>query len=274
MRTPSRFHAFGEIPRSDLGIVFCVRLAFSWFLVCAVALACAQSDQPYREATRLIKPQLTIVVKPGTLGADLVRATALDDDYPTDLLVEQLQRIGENAGSPTRGIQVAQNPATGNAFPSATCAVVGLVDARRGLFWLEPIVKAFAGAPEEHRIEGLHVTFEGVKPSEQALSQFANESVAVFGSFSFLGGSDGAGVPVLDYRIAIRNQDVKEITIPTSTDELKPSPEPSVPVARPPNWGLIGTLIAVGALSAGALVYFLLLGSGGSKARSSVSRRS
>lgn len=217
-------------------------------------LACWSAAQPQDAAKPLPPPQATVVIRRHELGAEVVEITMIRRDYPSRLLYDQAMKIAEYAGSTMRGLQVfrANYGAAGErfAFLKATFSVDGLADVKNGRFNLEPIVRAFAGAPAPFTILGLSINYYGYTPGADALKTYSSNAVRLTGSAT-------SSPRAVEYRVALLSQDQSRIKIPT---RVAPEPAEARPAPSRPNGPLLIVAIVAGSAAAGALVYFALLG--------------
>lgn len=230
-------------------------------LLLSSGLASAQMDDKKIEAAlNSVPTQAVVTVRKHNMGADLVEVTMLDAKYPLDLLRRQVEKIGEYAGASARGVSVGRtsHPNPKQQFTKASFATNNLIEEESGKLRLEPIAKAFAGAPRPHTIEALMVSFEGQRPTERTLKTYGSDAVVLA----------GRAIPPpfggLEYRVVLLSQQPDKITIPEEHTQ-KPEPVAKSVQSPPPaedNRTLRVVLIVVAALAAGALVYFLLSRSG------------
>lgn len=229
------------------------------FLISGLLASAWLNAQPNQGATDPIgvPPQATVVVRKHNTGADLVEITMLKSDYPLPLLQQQCTQIGVLTGSPVRGLTVYQStidPANPKlSFAKAQFATDHLIDTATGALRLEPVIRAFAGAPAPNTIYNVMVSFAGVSANQKTVRHFLTDKVAVVGR------SDSGNPPGVEYRVAILKQDPEGIRILDSVEEKK---EPASAESARPNTVLIWSLVAVAAVSTGALVYFALLRTG------------
>lgn len=222
----------------------------------------AQPDQsgPPGSATQQLQmemkaPQISITIKEHQFGPDMVTVTALKAAYPPQLLAAQCTEMGRLTGIPSRGLQVYQDKFGGSAgqeFTRATFATDGLIDRPNGTIRLEPIIRAFAGAPEGQKVESIMVTFDGERPTSKLLRSFADSSVVIAGSAI----SQPAGI---EYRIMLRTQDPAAIKVPGESLPIEAArPKPPAQPGMAPALPLPAlALIIVGGLIFAVLVYFL-----------------
>jgi hypothetical protein len=219
-------------------------------LLTLLALAAGASAQEGRVAPASI----SVVVEEQALGPELVEITALRPDYPADLLRRQVARLGELANSTPRGLHVATHEVGGQGprarFLKAKFAIDNLIQRDRGVLWLQPIVQAFADAPEPFTIRTMKVQFAGESPGEGTLTGYVSEAIGLVGTVTLQ-------PPGIEYLISLKTQDPALLTIPE-----RHAPVPAEPAeaerARAP-WAAVIGLLAVAALAAGCLVYFAAL---------------
>lgn len=188
-------------------------------------------------------------------GAEEVEVTVLAADYPEQLLLDQCEAIGINVGMEVRGLGATKESIDpGNpklTFLRASFATNGLIDRKEGILRIQPIVRAFAGAPKPFTITGISVAFEDEVPASTMLRLFkAKDLVEVEGRVS----EAPAGI---EYRIRLISQVAGQIEVP----EVQPvEPEEARTEQKPKE---LGTPFWVAFSAAGvaivALVYLALL---------------
>ena len=209
----------------------------------------------------LHKPGITFVISEHATSSDAVEITVLDPDYPKDLLQAQCMKLGEILGSPPRGLDVefkalsADDPKL--RFLKSTFATDGIIDRQQGILHIEPILKAFAGAPEPYTLEYLTVIFVGERPNNNTVRAFREPGIV---EASAKGSEAPAGI---EYQIHLITQDPTKIVFPSSVPQQE-RPVENTRETRT-NQTLIYVLIGVAAVSVGALVYLALLRSPGKK---------
>lgn len=219
-------------------------------------MANAQPNQSVSDPIS-VPPQMTVVVRKHNTGADLVEITMLQPQYPLPLLQAQCTQIGVLTGSPVRGLTAYEttidpkNPKL--SFVKAQFATDHLIDNATGALRLEPIVRAFAGAPAPNTIYNMMVSFAAVTANEKTVKHFLSDKVVVVGR------SDTGTPPGVEYRIAILKQDSEGLRIPESVSAPEAAPAPE---SARSNTVLIWSLVAIAAVATGALVYFALLRTG------------
>lgn len=228
-----------------------MRLILAATLVLVAALAHAQPKEEEKSLFVSAKPDAWIVVRKHQVGTELVEITMLQPKYPGDLLRGQIDRLGQLVGVKPWGIQVGVH-APSNAsmsFTKGSLAINNLVDKEKGIFRLQALVQAFAGAPEANRIRTLSILFEGARPTVQTLMKFSSDAVRVEAQ------SDSGPIG-LEYRVQLKTQDPNRLLIPESQPAALKPPLPK-PETRT-DW-TVWALIAGAAVAVGALVYSLML---------------
>lgn len=196
-------------------------------------------------------PQVTVTVTEHPTSAEMVELTVLHPDYPEGLLKQQAEAIGRNAGSESRGIAVFRAGSNERIrFLKARFATDHLIDRKNSTLWLEPIVKAFLGAPEPFTVKSILVIFDGEKPvSGKTLQDFASKGVE-------LTATSHMSPMAVEYRISLKTQDPRWVTIPKE-HVAKVKPESSAKVSAGPQPTVVA-LLALAGLAGVALVYFLV----------------
>jgi hypothetical protein len=231
------------------------RVPFLLLLLCLFASLGLSQETSYGGRAM----QAAIVVKEHTTGADFVTITMLEPEYPPDLLRRQVEQVGRELGGEARGIQVFRyelEPDDPNmAFLKVTFAVDGLIDREKQILRVQPLLRAFAGAPEPYTVTGLTIIFDGERPAAHTPRDVRSEAVVATAGFN-----DDPPLVGIEYRVQLLSQDPEAIVFPERADVEPPRP---VPVAQPPGipW-IVWPLIIVAALAVGPLVYFALLRAG------------
>ena len=220
-----------------------------------LSFGCAAWAQTKDSLFSTVRSDVTIVVTEHSTSADMVEVTMLNEDYPPDLLKRQIENIGKFLGAGIRFGEpvgkVALSDGTKLSFVKAKFATDGLIDRRAGVLRVEPLVKAFTGAPEPYTVQGLSITFDGELPSPDTVRSFEVPGVLVAeGRVS----SAPAGV---EYRVKLLAQDPDKINFP----EKLPGGHSSTAAGEsaPDRSTLILILFIVAGVAAAALVYLALL---------------
>jgi hypothetical protein len=200
-----------------------------------------------------VPPDVFVNVREYPAGPEMVTITVRKEGYPTDLLKAQCEKIGLATGSPIRGLQLSSTDLETTeavTLARASFATDELVTtADRGLN-LEAIVQAFVGGPKAWQVNALLVSFENQAPTERTLQSLNTDSVLVGSQLL----SDPNGI---EYRVLLLTQDPELVNIPTLVDIASNQPaSPAVPTGPSP---VLYLILAIGALSGGALVYFAAL---------------
>ncbi|HEY3782497.1 MAG TPA: hypothetical protein VGL56_15550 [Fimbriimonadaceae bacterium] len=209
-----------------------------------------------------VRTDVTVAVRIHSTGADMVEVTMRDPNYPVDLLRQQMETLGKLVGTPPRGLSVGKQAVAGDtgnqfSFITATFATDGII-LPGGILRIEPILKAFAGAPPPYTIQGLTIEFEGITPTKNTVAHYAKPDVVVGeGRYTNSGVLKG-----IEYRIALKTQDPNLIIFPDRYEQEKPVVKvpPPVPHEGSKLW-LILSFVGLGIIG-GALVYFALLRTG------------
>lgn len=231
-----------------------MRTVFMAFLGILAAFVGAQEGSLFST----VRPDVMVVVREHSTGAEMVTITAIPKGYPAELLRAQVLAMGQELGVEPRGVTLTA-PKLGTeatvSFIRAEFAVNGLIDRELGVVRLQPIVRAFCGAPEPHTVKGLKIAFEGEKTTKKMLQRFAIPDVLALEGRSSLS-------PVgIEYQVRLDDQDSSKVKIP---DEYVP-PANQTPVQSPstgPSRSLLIGLFVLAGLGVGALVYLAILRSG------------
>lgn len=200
-------------------------------------------------------PDIIMQVSKHRFGADMCRITAVPADYPAELLRAQVNKMCELLKSPARGLAVGSARVGTDASltsTTATFATDGIVDTAKGTLRLEPIVKAFAGAPEPHTVDGITILFNGIAATPQMLRKLDTAAIR-------LDAIANENPPVVEYRIQLLSQDPDALQLPDVAEpEQNRDLTASTQQQNGVDWTLWVTLL-LGAVAAGILVYFLML---------------
>ena len=231
---------------------------------CLILLMCLASfGVPQEGDEKFVRPDATIVISEHPTTAEGVEVTMLDAKYPKDLLQSQCLALGNLLGVPPRGLAVYVHSMAANdpnmQFLKAKFAVNGLIDRNNGVLNLEPILKAFVGAPKPFELKALKIIFSGETPNKKTVQAFAIPSVLIAQAKA---STEPKGI---EYTVQLLSQDASLITFPTDVNAaaqiLAPKTSPKS------NLVLIISLLAVAATAGGVLVYLALLRGGRRAAR-------
>lgn len=206
------------------------------------------------------RPQGYVVITEHPTTAENVTITMLDPNYPTDLLRSQAEAIGRATGAGVRGLFVQKREMVAGrpdmVFARASFATNHLISREEGLLRLQPVVRAFAGAPEPYQVQSIAITFDGERPLSHTLQRFRSDAVDVQANFA---SGTGKEAPFgVEYRVALLTQDPEKIVIPDRFEPTKPKPAPTAE-APGGRTSLDVVLVVVAVLAAGVLVYLLVL---------------
>lgn len=205
-------------------------------------------------AQTMPRPDIVIRIAKHRMGADMFVVSAVAPGYPVDLLRRQVQRLGELGGTPVRGLGVGPVDLSGDpklAFTKATFATNGFIDQKNHILRLEPIAKAFAGAPSPYTVHGIAVTFNGEAVGAATLRSFASDAVKVEATFN-------RNPPVVDYRIQLLTQTPEAIHIPDRAQAEQKAAADASSVRGGWDWRLWIILIAAAGAAALLVYYFTL----------------
>jgi hypothetical protein len=228
-----------------------VRFGFLGVLLILVSAAFGQSQPDTNGSELVTPPQVFIVVKKHSMGSDLVRVTAMQPDYPPEVLKLQCSLIGKFADGNARGIEVSSRGVGGasGSLVTATFACDNLIDYTNNRLNLDAIVKGFLGSANP-MISSFVVQFDGEQVNANTIQQFQDKNV-------ILEGREYKNPDGIEYRIEVLTQDTREISIPGSLSELpKTATKPVVKQGLNP---IVFPILIGGIIVAGALVYFALV---------------
>lgn len=197
-----------------------------------------------------------IVVTKTGVPFDQVEVTIIQEDYPPELLRQQIAALGTRLPSEIRGLVVESKDLGGDRplrFVRAQFGAFGITDAATGSVRLQPVAQAFAGAPEAHVVDAIALNVVGMTPTPQTLRAFTNDTAAVEGRWN-------SNPAFLEYMVVLRTQDPEKIEIPDSL--VRETPKEPAPTGGGIPVGILAAIVVAGALAVGALVYFAVLGSG------------
>ncbi|MCU0315779.1 MAG: hypothetical protein MUC92_04220 [Fimbriimonadaceae bacterium] len=216
-----------------------------------VLVSCLVLAEPAEENPLKVPPDVAIVVTKMPIGADQVKITTRNPNYPLELLSAQINELGRLLGSTPRGVYVFPTVPDNNEklrMVRGEFAVDGLIDRQAGTLRLQEVVRAFAGAPQGLEVRAMHVIFENEVVQPGMLQSLLEGTVRLLGSAS-------QSPPGIEYRILLLTQDPEKIVIPAKVSSTQPSPTTSPEQSR--NIHPLAIPIALGGcVVAGALVYF------------------
>ncbi len=174
-----------------------------------------------------------------------------DEDYPRELLAKQIEALGRYMGMDIRGLQIVSSAGggmIGNVL-TADFAMNGLIDRQAGIFELASFARAFAGAPDQHRVDVLAITFEKERPKEGVtVATSSGSSAEVVSQYD-------ANLNAVEYRITLKTQNPDEIDIP---ETIQVQTKQTRQASKGQSGGHLVPWVAAFAVAAGVLVYFAL----------------
>jgi hypothetical protein len=201
------------------------------------------------------KTDVIVQVTKHQYGADMFEITAVQPNYPADLLRKQVTAMCDLGGTPARGLaagNIAMRGEPGLYSTRATFATNGIIDREKGTLRIGPIVQAFAGAPAPFTVHGMMILFNGEQPTPNVLRTYRTPGIR-------LQAVALQNPPQVEYRVQLLSQDPKLLQIPeTPEPEQKPLPSASIVQRNGVDW-LTWVALLAGAGAAGFLVYFLML---------------
>lgn len=226
-----------------------LRQAWPALLPLIVGHAVAQDPGP-----AMSRPDVTVVVREHTTSADMVEVTMSRADYPVDLLRKQMEFLGTELNSMPRGLDVqtiALDPSNKALhFVKARFAVDGILDKPGGRLNIQPLLRAFAGAPDPFTVKHLLIIFDGEKPTARTVKSHSSDTVDAEANF--------VRAPAeIEYHITLKSQDPSKITFPDIAPEQKPAEKSSAIGSGTPY--LFYGALALAAVAVGALVYLTFL---------------
>lgn len=224
-----------------------MRLAAPLLILLAAVIAWPQPQAEPSSLFLTMRPDVWMTVREHAMSTEDVTVTVSIENYPPELLQLQIGNLGTYLGTPTRILYVRPG---GSGYTHASFAATGIIDRAKGLYRLQPIVRAFAGAPEPFRINGIHVTLEGELGNRNDLAELSTDALRLEVMRT------NRALPMLEYRIQLLTQDPDKLAIPEKVQA------PVRRVVKQTRQGLSPVyylLLALGALAAGALVYSALL---------------
>lgn len=217
-------------------------------ILLAPVLCLAQGEQPKKDLSLFlrVRPQITMLIQEHQTGAEDVTIGAVDPKYPAELLKEQVEKLGQYLGVPPRWLYLQPKAGT----MTAAFSINGLIDREKGVYRLQPIVRAFAGAPEPFTVTGMQIIFAKERGGANDLATYAIPGVLeleVMRTFN---------PDMLEYRVHLLSQDPEKLVIP---EKHTPKPQEPVETKSEPSRTLFYVLLVVAGLAASVLVYLALL---------------
>jgi hypothetical protein len=220
--------------------------------VAAIApIVAGAEDKGASGQTRLVEPQVVIAVQEVEGTGELVQMHYKGDVYDELAVKRAIEELAALTGANVERYQYMP-AATAEEVNRVVFVTQNLIDASNGDIRLQPIVRAFmTGA--KGKVGSLSVRILGMSPNPYTtLAAYNSKAVALRAFYD-------AATPSIEYRILVITDKPSEVDIPPRhiPDEMvtQAFEEPKK------DWSpaLLGLILLAGG-SAGALVYFFLLG--------------
>jgi hypothetical protein len=226
-----------------------MRATFAALLLILACLAAAQQPVQEKKPSLYVrtKQQIQVLIQEHPTGAEDVTVAAIDAGYPADLLSDQVQKLGTYLGVEPRWAGPIEMRA---GSPSAKFSVNGLIDKEKKVFRLQPIVRAFAGAPSPNTVDTIQILFVRERGWQDDLLTYELPGVVELEAMRH------NDPDMLEYRVHLLTQDESKIVIP---EKHAPPPAPNKVVVTEPSKTLYYVLLGVAGVAAGVLVYLALL---------------
>jgi len=202
------------------------------------------------------KPDVMIIVREHSTGADLVQITMVKPNYPKELLQEQILKMGKELVIAPRGVQITTpNLGSKSTFLRAEFGIDGILEPQLPAIRLAPVIKAFAGAPDPHQISVINIVFDSITPTTSTVLTYTKDGVLR---------AEGRYHPYpkgIEYQIELLDQDPAKISFPEKIEKSNEKPPETTSEPRD-NRVLLITFFSIAGLALGALVYFAMLRGG------------
>jgi hypothetical protein len=222
-------------------------------LVLAVAfgLSAAAEERLEREGARTVQPQVVFNIQHVEGTGDIVQLSFKPGIYDDASLALAVEKLGKLTGAAITDLHVIP-PVTADEPVRAMFTAKNILDPAVGDIRLQPVVRAFMTGAKDQRVDSFSIRILGQQPSAYTtLASYSSKAVALRAFFD-------AKTPSIEYRILVMAESPADVDIP-------PRHEPD-PVQLPQKDGaanrtpLLVSLVLLAGASAGALVYFGLLG--------------
>lgn len=214
-------------------------------------LSPAAEERPKIEGARTVQPQAVFSVEHVEGTGDIVQMVFEGEVYDDAAIRASLDDLAKMTGGAVESYQYVSPMAPGE--PTKVFFIAkNLVDPTAGDIRLQPLVRAFMTGAKASRVESFSVKIVGLRPSPYStLAAFSSKSVALKAFYD-------AATPSIEYRILVLAKNPNELEIPPKhiPDEVVQNGD-EAQKSRTPT--LLLLVLTAGA-SAGALVYFSLLG--------------
>jgi hypothetical protein len=211
----------------------------------------ATEERPVKDGVRTVEPQVVINIEHVEGTGDLVQMNFEPGMYDDRALVADVARLNELTGSKTTDLERIQPSKEGEPV-RARFTAANILDPAEGDIRLQPVIRSFMAGADGKRVDSFSIRILGQQPSPYTtLASYSSHAVALKAFFD-------AATPCIEYRILVLAKTPAEVDIPP-----RHIPDP-VALTRdepkPPRGPLLLTLVLLAGASAGALVYFSLLG--------------
>jgi hypothetical protein len=229
-------------------------IRFGWVAVSAVALgaAAAASDEPVpADKVRTVEPQVVVLVEHVPETGDLVQVLFKGALYDGPTLKADVDALGKALNAPIENYQ--EFPAEGADQPTKVFFVThNIIDPAMGDYRLQPVVRSLMRGAGGQSVESFSVQMLGQRPNAYTtLAKYTSKFVALKAFYD-------AATPSIEYRILVVTKNPELVEIPP-----RHIPDESVPDMADrggDRTALLMVLLLTAGASAGALVYFALLG--------------
>lgn len=200
---------------------------------------------------QLVQPQVVIAVEhvPGT--GDVVQLHYKGDTYDEPAIQAAVKALAEATGATPESYRFMPG-ATPEELTRVVFVTKNLLDPSGGDIRLQPIVRAFMKGAEGS-VTSFSVRIMGMTPNAYStLATYNSKTVALRAFFD-------AATPSIEYRILVMTDEPSKVEIPPRhiPDEVQNQTLEEPQESKTP---LLVALIVLAGASAGALVYFFLLG--------------
>ena len=225
-------------------------MRFLWLLAGLSLAGAVLATGDQTAAIKRIAPEVVFSVEqvPGT--GEVVQLHYVGDTFDEASLQKDAQALATSLGSAVNSFQFY--PATGEAEAKAIFVTDYMLDPSQGDIRLQPLVRAFSRGKGGRHVKSFSVTIVGQTPSAYTTLQTYNSPNVALKAF------DKASQASIEYRILALNDDPNKVEIPPKhvpTGQITSSEGRQS--GRAP---LLFALVTVASVSAGALVYFAVLG--------------
>ena len=211
----------------------------------------AAEDVGTKEKTRLVEPQVVFSIEHVEGMGDFVQMHYVGDFYDEPAVKEAVAGLAGATGAQISNYQFIPTGTPGEVN-KVSFVTHGLIDVSTSDIRLQPLVRAFMQGANG-TVESFSVRIVGIRPSAYTtLAAYSSRAVALRAFYD-------AATPSIEYRILLLTKVPEEVVIPPRhiPDEMVTQSFEAPGDDRTP---LLLGLVALASLSAGALVYFAMLG--------------